>query len=232
MGLLTGSDLFALASDTRNAGEEMCHYCGSACGRLLTHDDPPPVPFVRTKSVAKYPRNPFICNGCWVWKRKRVTVTFLGSGKYQDNQTAADHSWWLTPAEAKAIHPASHPALYPLLLSPPPQFAMALRTDPTIPTYLQCVEANDNEEVLADTPLRYTVNNVVHTFTVYELEHALRHGLNGKAAGVRELVKLLGDPPADLLPEEDPQKRHEGRNARPGGDAKNLVKKPVTKKTG
>jgi hypothetical protein len=43
-----------------------------------------------------------------------------------------------------------------------------------------------------DTPLDFTVNNIPHIFTVYDLQEAVKHGSTGKEPGARVLIKMLG----------------------------------------
>lgn len=187
---MTASDLFALALGTRNAGKERCHWCGSACSNLWLHDDPPPIPFHRTKSTAKVPSSRHVCVGCWNFKRKKVTVRFLDE-TLKDSQAGENHSWWITETGSFGVRAADGPHLYPLLLKPPLWFALALK-DGNGPNLMQLMTANRCEDVKGDTPLSFTYNGVKHEYTVYELEQALQHGPEGKEPGVQLLLKTFG----------------------------------------
>lgn len=186
---LSAADLFALSQGSVNTGDQQCHWCGSACDRTWTHDDLPPVPFMRSSPSARCPGNAWVCAGCWLWRRGSVTVNFLGGGQ-KDRQKAENHSWWVTEEGAWALAPSSKEAIYQQLLRPPRRFLLALRTD--IPTLLQLSLVNDNVGLDTQTPLKFTINNIPHQFTVYELTETLIHGPEGREPGSRALLRHFG----------------------------------------
>lgn len=188
--ILSAADLFSIAHSTKNEGEERCHWCGSCCSRRWIHDDEPLVLFVKTRSTAKCPANNWICVGCWLYRRTRITVQSWG-GRQIDRQDPKNHSWMILESDARVILGSDYPALYSTLLSPPLKFSLSFIT--TGHNLLQLAVANDLQEIKANTPLKFTYNNVVSEYTVYELEQALMHGTDGKAPGVRLLVELMGN---------------------------------------
>lgn len=226
MEILSASDIYALANNCRNGGREECYWCGSKCGQLWRHDESPLEIGVRSLGYAKRPGNGWICAGCWNFRRRRVTVNFI-DGTYVDGRTAQNFSWWFTPNSALAVPPSNNNMLFDKLLNPPNQFVLSLIiTDPVISGYigvptgtvnrLQFMAANNYEEIKAETVLDFTVNNVPHKYSVYELEEAIkRDEPNGWEPGVRALISFLGKP--SKKEEKNPSGRpikeetHEGR---------------------
>lgn len=220
------SDLFANAMGTSNNGSLTCHWCGAACSPQWRHDDPGPQPFSKQRLPAKFPHSLFVCRGCWMYRRPSYTVRFLDD-TFQDRQTGYKHSWFLTDRGAWVVRKIDGPYLLEKLMSPPLRFSLSL-TDGSIPNYLQLALVNNVTEVQADTPLSITVNNVPFTYTVYELEDAIRCGVvEGKEAGVRELIRFLGDQLPPPIQVEEPKRGRGEREERPG--AKDVVKRIVTK---
>ncbi len=217
------SDLFAEATGLRNGGHLPCHWCGAQCLPQWKHDDPGRQPHSKIYTPAKFPQSLYVCNGCRMFRRSSFTIRFLDES-FRDRQTGGQHSWWMTTKGVWGVQKGSCAALLELLLSPPLRFCLAL-TDGTAPNYLQLMVVNDLAEVLADTPLRFTVNNVVFSYSVYELEDAVKLRItDGKEAGIRELMKFLGP---CLPPKFVEEKRGRGeRDDRP--NAKEVLKKPVT----
>lgn len=193
--LLMASMLFARSQGLECCGLWKCHWCGAPCSNEFIHDDPPPIPFVRSRSTALCPSESYQCVGCWAWRRPRQTAMFFGGG-YLDRQTPKWHSWFITEDNALAIRELSYPLLYEKLVDPPRRFVLALRdlTNP-VDTLLQVAKLNDPGGVLADTPLKFTLNNISHEYTVYELGEAIKHGPAGCEPGVHALVNFLGKPP-------------------------------------
>lgn len=195
----TASDLWAKAHGDINSGPYECHWCGSACNSKWQHDDPPPIPFTRSNTTAKRPGNAFICQGCWIWRRASVTVNFL-SGGFKDHQTAKNHSWWVTPEGVWAIRKEDKGALYERLLKPPTVFFLSLKLDTGgVDNLLQLCVVNNMGGIIADTQLRYTLCNVMHIYTVYELEVAVREGPIGTEPGVQALLSRLGSVPSNVV---------------------------------
>lgn len=209
---MTGSDLYARAHGMNNRGDAACHWCNSAAERIWLHDDPPVPMFTRSTSSAKNPSGIYCCVGCGLFRRKRVTVAFLTEG-FRDGQTLAHYSWWLTDGRAVAVRDEDHLPLYKELLRPPLQFVLALKTPSCTRNELHLAIANDNCIVKADTPLWFTLDNVPHSYTIYELDSAIKNGGTGTAPGVQALLRFLGKPPViDVKPAERGRPReHDGK---------------------
>lgn len=187
--VMTASDLFAVSQGSINfdAGtNQQCHWCGSKCNMDWRHDDLAPIPFQKNKNQAKYPSSHYICVGCWLWRRARVTVTFL-DGLYKDSQSASRHSWWITDSDARSINADCQKGLHPYLLSPPNRFVLSL-TDGKTPNHLHLAVANDISIIESSTPLFFTFNNIVSEYTVYDLEVALKDKDASRTPGVRVLL--------------------------------------------
>jgi len=187
---LTASDLYAISCGYRNDGIWLCHWCGAKCSDRNEHDDAPRLIGVRRAVFARYPCNPWICNGCWLWRRQRITVTYL-DGKWKDRQCPMDHSWYVTPTDAKAIRPECHDQLARVLLNPPRCFSLSL-VEPGEKNHLQLCQANDEVEVKGGTPLVFTLNGIPHSYTVYELDNALQDDNAHAGPGVLALIRHLG----------------------------------------
>lgn len=204
------SQLFAEVHSLRCSGEERCHWCCAPCGRDHVHDDDPPVPYHRSKSTALVVCSPWICEGCRVYRQPRVSLRFLDE-RLLDRQAIARHSWLLTPEGIRGIDDGCKSLLYDVLLTPPRRFALALRAE-TGETLLQLAVVNQHDAVAANTTLYYTLDNIRHSYTVYELEHGLKHGLDGKMPGVRALVRFLGPRAVEPITlNEEPEERKRGR---------------------
>lgn len=223
---LLASDLYARAHSVKNEGEDECHWCGAPCRRFYIHDDVQQIPFTRSRSTARRPANSYICQGCWHWRRRRVTVNFLG-GDFLDLQTAADHSWWVTERGAYAVRSGDDfGLLYDLLLKPPLRFLLSL-VEGSTRNELQLAVCNDVPEILADTRLTYTLNNIPHVYTIYELEQALLGGVQGKEPGVQALIRFLGPLSSPNKEEVIQPKRDRGRP--PPLDDGRVTKKVIRK---
>ena len=198
---LTAGELYALSQGEKCEGPDECHWCAAPCERKWPHDDPPPLIGFQRKSFARRPGNGFVCAGCRLWRRQRITIEFLGGG-LKDIQTPENWSWLVTGGRARALRPkdpADREALYEKLLSPPGKFFLALRA--SLPVTLQLAEVNQLEDgAEAGTPLKFTLDNKPLTYTVYELEHALKNGPEGTEPGVRLLVETFGLPVRDESP--------------------------------
>lgn len=255
MGQLNGqsfsfaSQLYALNHNVQCKGPEKCHWCGAPCERLWINDEPQNTPFVRgPKTTAKCPGNPYICVGCWLWRKKYITANFLDNS-YLDRQTPANHSWLVTLSGVNTIREADYVLLLDKLLNPHPKFVLSLLDrNPTtsgspqaIKNHLQYNQINWNEKVQQDTPLKFTVNNIEYEYTVYELKKALENtqDSNGKSPGVQELIRILGKSveknaqAQKIAREAEEKKKQEGERGkgRPPAleDAKQLKKNVVTK---
>ncbi len=190
---LSPSDLYAQAIGIRNGGDDRCHWCGSACQRILPHDDDPPIPFVKgsqNRRYAKCPGHAYVCMGCWRFRALRVTVNFLG-GSLIDSRCPMDFSWLITETGVAALNPRQKTALYPVLLKPPLRFWLGLVEG--MQSHLQLQVLNDLPTVQSDSPITFTFNGLPLTYTIYELEEGLRHGVSGKSPGVQTLIRFLGE---------------------------------------
>lgn len=223
--LSTASQLYAMSQGAKCQGSEECHWCLAPCERRWLHDDDLPIPFVRSKSTAKRPSSLYVCTGCWLYRMPRITVRYL-NGKLKDRQSPEKHSWLITEQDAFSLDPTDSPAIYNQLLSPPVRFALSFLTDRGTNNLLQLQLLNDLDTVLADTPLHFTIDNIPHTYTTYELEEALRHGVEGKLPGVRALIEHLG-------PYQIPEEKVKRGRGRPKTEevvsAEKLLKKVVSK---
>ncbi len=189
---MLASELFANAIGLKVFGNEQCHWCGGGCPRTWLHDGPNlRMPFVRNTEQARVPNACWCCVGCWSWRRRRVTVSFLGGG-YKDNRTNKDYQWWITPEGALAVRKEDYKKLWEHLLNPPLVFSLMLWETGEPNTHLHLAVANKKELIRAETKLKFTVDNKEYEYSVYELEEALRHGDSGKDPGVRALIRILG----------------------------------------
>ena len=227
---ILASDVFIQSQGGSNEGMFECYWCSAPCGGLFRHNDPPPVMGRRNNYLSRRPSSPYVCKGCWTWRWPRVTVNFLRqeNGDYKDGQTRANWSWWLDHTGAWAVGPNDCAALYARLLKPPVRFVLMLLDSPDAVNHIQLAVANDNAIVKADTPLFFTIDNKPLSYTIYELEAALRGGVSGREPGVQALVRLLGPHTLPPLPE-DPKRGKEVGRPKPLPDAKDTVKKAVTR---
>lgn len=204
----TASSIYAMAYGVHKTGPDRCYYCGASCPREVAHGEPSPHLLRwagRRPVTALCPGNAYCCGGCQAWRRPRASFAVLGGG-VKDNTQAKRHAWYATPSAAWVVGEKSSRALYERLLTPPCRFFLALLEggDAAPDNLLQLAEGNDNPIVKADTPLHFTVNNIRHTYTVYELQQAVR-GDAGREPGVRALVRLLGPVPTDMPEVREPE---------------------------
>lgn len=216
---LSPTQMFASAHSSKCEGSEFCYWCAAPCQRLWMHGEPPPMPFVRKPCKVKRPSSHFICMGCWLFRCKRKTLHYLRGG-FKDGMAAVFQSWFITPHECKIITPEDFPALLEVLRKPPKQFTISLLSQQHV-NYLHLCEANHNDEILADTELKISIDNVILNYSVYELEEALKNGFAGKGPGVQAIVRYL------KLPEPKPveDKRERGR-PEPLADGR-VTKQPI-----
>jgi hypothetical protein len=186
----SASELFALSQGKPCVGPEQCHWCYAPCARRWVHDDPAPVPFVKSLQGAKNPSGMFVCEGCWMYRRKRLTVYKL-NGDFKDGRSPREHSWLITADSARVIDEKDGPELYEILINPPGPFVLSLRQNADTHIHLARVAVPDKP----NTFLHFTVDNVAHKYSPYELEQAAVSGVEGKEPGVRALSLLFGPPP-------------------------------------
>lgn len=139
-----------------------------------------------------------MCLGCRLFRRKRTTVQHL-DGSWTDRLGMGDFSLWLTEAGCWGVKVDQGEHLWPLLLSPPLRFCLALLDGTGMVNHPQLLAVNDLVSGIKSTePLLFTVNGVRMAWTVYELEQALAAGnTDGTEPGIQTLVRLLGWPPAE-----------------------------------
>lgn len=200
---LSASAIYAINQGHECTGDEECHFCATPCTQYYKHGEY--VPPLRGRPVGTpgipraRPSSPYVCAGCWLWKRPRVSAHYL-SGFLKDGITPKSRDWLITPTECRAIGPDCGPSLWKRLFKPPLQFFLCLSTrEGSTDNRLQSCKANCNERIKADTTFFYTLHNVVMTYTIYELEQAGKVGTQGREGGVRELINLLGKIPDELL---------------------------------
>lgn len=195
----TAIEMYANSQGFVCDGPDQCHFCSAPCKRVIPHNDKKPITGYKYDTDAKLPGNVYMCVGCWLWQRERITVPFLNGG-LKDCQTPKNWGWLIEPGTAKGIRLKStgtyepgddRMALVAKLLKPPHQFALSL-VRPGVHNKLYRCPVNDNAEVRADTELRFAIDNREFTYTVYELEAAVKEGPEGTENGVQELCRLLG----------------------------------------
>ena len=222
---MNASEFLACSHNTPCSGMFECHWCAAPCNNLQSHDDAPILPFQRVKTTAKRPGNPYACNGCCIYRRKRISIRSLGNWT-RDKQCLKDYSWWMTKDEVRVIKlPTEASMLYENLLFPPLQFAMSLLKEEK-ESLIQLCAANVMQEIKADTPLYFLLDNRLLTYTTYELEEALKHGTEGKMPGVRALVDLLGP----YLPMQKEEEKKKGRPRVEESTKVNNTKKVISSK--
>ncbi len=191
---MTSSEIWARANNMKCEGEMECHWCGAPCKRLWRHGQPPPMPFTKRTYFAKRANANYICSGCWSFRRARVTIRCL-DGSFIDGQCAENYSWLIKEDGCfyVPVTKDSNP-LYPILLDNPPlRFSLMLMEKGKAKNMLQFGVVNDLTTIQADTELAFTINNIPHTYTVYELDEALKHGPEGKSPGTQALIRFLGE---------------------------------------
>lgn len=215
------SELYALHQGYECKGPEECYWCGAPCERKWGHGCPPPVPFVRSNGLARKPGNSYICVGCWLFRRGKMSTMF-NDGVMRDGFRPQNTSWYMTDDECVGILPGvptSKNNLYDRLLNPPLLFSLSL-LDKTTEVILQRQVINHLTEIKATTLLSFTLDNVKMDYSVYELEEGLHYGTEGKMPGVRALIELLGTY-TNLIPRET---EGDGRG-RPGKDEETNLKR-------
>ena len=193
---LSAPQLYALSQGTCCEGVEKCHWCGSPCQKTWIHNDPRPPPFLRSTSLAQQASSLWICVGCWLFRRERVTIPFLGGG-FKDGQKICRYSWWITHQGAWALRRADGPLFFKHLFKTPNKFIITLVDGEKNVNHLQFASVNTGS-MDPETPLTFTLNNIPHHFSIYELqEAAFSNVTNGKESGVRVLTSLFGMPPRE-----------------------------------
>lgn len=210
---MIASEMYALSQANRCHGTHECHWCAGPCTSLITHNDLDLMPFIRSTSGARRPANPYICIGCWLFRRKSITAFFL-DGSFKDRQCPMLHSWWIEPGVSFAVDLKSigdQEELLERLLNPPHHFSLMILDDAQ-ENMLHRAVANNNSEILSGTSLKFTYANITHEYVPYELEDILMKDSDpsGKSSGSRVLAELLKDAPRTKS-EDAQRKRNKGR---------------------
>jgi hypothetical protein len=205
---MLASELYARFNGEACEGPEKCHWCLAPCPLRWKHDDVPFQPFVKSAQFPKYPAGKFICRGCWLWRRKNLSVNYF-DGEMKDRQSPMLNSWFYSKRECYALKNGDT-SIYRKLLMPPLQFCLSLLTEKG-PNLIHMSVVNDLAEISADTPLKFTSNNHVLEYSIYELEQAIEHGSNGKMPGVRMLMNYFGQPEITVKRDDKETKPLRGR---------------------
>lgn len=207
--MMLASELWASIQRQKCEGPHQCHWCSGPCDRGTSHDDLPPIPFVKSKSMAKRPGSSWICVGCESYRRRKQVVRFLDGNAFRDCQSPSDHSWLLTDKGAKGIRRwEDSEATYRVLLKPPRTFCLALLDVPAkgkVENMLHLWTVNENKvDWGTGDELTFTVNNVQFSYTIYELTTALStRDAPPMSPGVQALTNLFGTyPPLEAKKDE------------------------------
>ena len=204
---MNASELFARAHGKQCHGAEQCHWCGSPCDQLHHHDNRDTLgPVIRNanprmdllpNTTAKNINSKWICQGCYLFRRPRMTV-FFNDGGYMDSQAPTRHSWLLTDSDAKAVKPGDV-GIYDTLLNPPKVFALMLLSPPEKNQpqrnehHIHLAPVNETNWKKSDSELRFTLDSQEYIYTTGELLALLSDGKpSGKSGGVRLLVEHFG----------------------------------------
>ena len=202
---MLATELWAMTQGKLCEGPTRCHWCTAPCPPGTAHDDCPPVPFVKSRSLAKRPSSPWICAGCSLFRRKRTTIHFLDGNGYKDGQCPVDWGWLMfadpVEATARAIRREDSASIYKVLLKPPSFFCLALldgKNQKNLP-HLWHVNETASEWKNGES-LSFTINNVSFDYSIYELESALSTRGVQTGPGVAVLAGMFGPyPPLEAL---------------------------------
>ncbi len=201
---LSPSQIYAIANNGTCEGEMECHWCGSPCKRNFFHDDVLPFTIGGKREYAKKPMSPYICTGCFLFRRKRITVWFPDK-EFKDSQAPARHSLLYGKYECLALRKGSGKFIYPKLLSPSLFFVLAL-IDENQDNPIQHHVSNCFEVISSSMELEFTYNSKPFSYTINDLENALKHGMNGAPPGAAHLVRYFGEWEFPKEEKEDPPK--------------------------
>ena len=146
---------------------------------------------LRNKIDAARPSSPWICEGCYLFRRASTSVFDFEGRWVKDRQTPRKWPWLLTETEAVTVLDSNREAFQSFLLAPPTRFCLMLLDGPEQFVRLHAGIVNDRE-ILEGTTLQFTVNNVPHIWTVATLKHAILNGQEGVEGGVRFLLDKFG----------------------------------------
>lgn len=220
---MKASELFAISQNSKCQGNRECYWCAAPCDETHTHDEPMPRVILTKIIPAARPASPWICKGCFLFRRPSVSVFNLDKKWVKDRQTASKWSWLITEDECLAITRDTKETFQSFLLSPPARFTLMLLHKPNMENRLHDAFANDLLTVLEGTEMKFTVDNVPHTWTVANLKHAIINGPEGVEGGARFLLENFGP---WTQPKEGEEPKKQGK--RKLEDGKSLLK-PVGK---
>ncbi len=235
--VISASQLYAMSQGVACEGPRKCHWCASPCKELWRHDDVTSVPFERTSSTALRPIEPFVCTGCWMFSRNRVSIRFL-NGRMRDGQAPMHHSWWITEKGAWAVGDSDKSLLLDEVRGPPRKFALMVISTPPPSlkvqqpiNHIQLAKANDNKDLTPSSPLVFTIDGVVYEYTIAELESGIKSGPQGLQGGVAALLSLCDvkykNQSVNLVLEEEPEPKNKRGRPKPIEDGRSLKKKVV-----
>lgn len=209
---MRATELYALCQGRRCQGRFECYWCGAPCGDLHHHDGDPVREFVRNPMNVLRPANPYMCEGCWLWRRPSQTVSFLGGGLV-DRKCPLDFSWVITRDWAGGVRGDSdhyRKTLFTRLMNPAKIFCLSLIDGEGQRNHLQTAMVNELDKVGVHSEITFTLNGLVHTYTPYDLDKAIK-GKVEAGGGVQVLLRLFG-PYKVEVPEEDKRGRGRPRN--------------------
>lgn len=200
---MLASELYALSQGFKCGGKEKCHYCLGPCSQKYLQDDWDHGPFKKSSLLPRYPGGRWMCEGCYRWGRRSLTLEYLGGG-YKDGQTPKKHSWLITPESARGLVQEKGELILEWLLRPKLPFCLSIVTGERIPNLIHLALVNDQEVLKADTELVFTIDRAEYSYSVFELEQAIKdRDAQGKLAGVRALLGLYLPPePPGVIEEE------------------------------
>ncbi len=205
---MLASELYAKIYGLECIGHGQCHWCGAACNGRHFSDDPV-MPHVKLTNQASHPSSPWLCEGCALYRAQRKQTLVSLAGIITDGLYPREESWVMTGTRfCKITLPLDGVHLAKILADPPGTLCLSLMTNACNKRFsdkrhihnkgcllnrldLACI--NKHDEVKADTPIKFTIDNAIHTYIPWELEEALRTGNStGTEPGTRILLALLG----------------------------------------
>lgn len=215
---MKASELFAISQNSKCEGNKECYWCGAPCGEGHTHSEPMPRVIAQKNLQVSRPASPWICEGCFLFRRPSISIFDLNRKWVKDRQTCPKWSILITERETLGITLAAKDSLQKFLLSPSQRFCLMILNRANIENRLHHAIVNDVRQVLEGTEFHFTVDNVPHSWSVASLRHGINNEPNGTEAGVRFFLENFGPWTPD--PKEEPR----GPGKRKVEDAKVLLK--------